>query len=87
MSNRDGTLANLIRRPWQKAETIALVHEVTKNELGAAVPPCGRFGANAASYRLSFLTEPYSEKNAQPPVPTAPPLVRQDWQIYDVPLL
>jgi len=28
----------------------------TKNELGAAVPPCGRFGANAAWYRLSLLT-------------------------------
>jgi len=32
------------------------VHDITKNELGAAVPPCGRFGANAAWYRLSLLT-------------------------------
>ncbi len=32
------------------------MHDVTKNELGAAVPPCGRFGANAAWYRLSLLT-------------------------------
>jgi hypothetical protein len=32
------------------------VHDVTKNDLGAAVPPCGRFGANAAWYRLSLLT-------------------------------
>jgi hypothetical protein len=32
------------------------VHDVTKNELGAAIPPCGRFGANAAWYRLSLLT-------------------------------
>ena len=30
---------------------------MTKNELGAAVPPCGRFGANAAWYRLSLLTD------------------------------
>jgi len=41
---------------WQKAGTIELVHDITKNELGAAVPPCGRFGANAAWYRLSLLT-------------------------------
>jgi hypothetical protein len=46
----------LIRWHWQKAGTIEHVHEVTKNELGAAVPPCGRFGANAAWYRLSLLT-------------------------------
>ncbi len=32
------------------------VHDVTKNELGAAVPPSGRFGANAAWYRISLLT-------------------------------
>jgi hypothetical protein len=46
----------LIRWHWQKAGTIELVHDVTKNELGAAGPPCGRFGANAAWYRLSLLT-------------------------------
>lgn len=46
----------LLRWHWQKAGTIELVHAVTKNELGAAVPPCGRFGANAAWYRLSLLT-------------------------------
>jgi hypothetical protein len=46
----------LIRWHWQKAGTIELVHDVTKNELAAAVPPCGRFGANAAWYRLSLLT-------------------------------
>jgi len=40
---------------WAKAGTIEHVHDVTKNELGAAVPPCGRFGANAAWYRLSLL--------------------------------
>jgi hypothetical protein len=48
--------AALLRWHWQKAGTIELVHAVTKNELGAAVPPCGRFGANAAWYRLSLLT-------------------------------
>ena len=48
--------AALLRWHWQKAGTIELVHAITKNELGAAVPPCGRFGANAAWYRLSLLT-------------------------------
>jgi hypothetical protein len=48
--------AGLLRWHWQKAGTIELVHDITKNELGAAVPPCGRFGANATWYRLSLLT-------------------------------
>jgi hypothetical protein len=56
VTNRKGALAELVRWHWQKAGTIELVHDVTKNELGAAVPPCGRFGANAAWYRLSLLT-------------------------------
>jgi hypothetical protein len=56
VTNRRGALAELVRWHWQKAGTIELVHDVTKNELGAAVPPCGRFGANAAWYRLSLLT-------------------------------
>lgn len=46
----------LIRWHWEKAGTIEHLHDVTKNELGAGVPPCGRFGANAAWYRLSLLT-------------------------------
>jgi hypothetical protein len=48
--------AELIRWHWEKAGTIEHVHDVTKNELGAGVPPCGRFGANAAWYRHSLLT-------------------------------
>ncbi len=57
VSNRwDLPPAALLRWHWQKAGTIELVHAITKNELGAAVPPCGRFGANAAWYRLSLLT-------------------------------
>jgi hypothetical protein len=57
VSNRwDVPVAALVRWHWQKAGTIELVHDITKNELGAAVPPCGRFGANAAWYRLSLLT-------------------------------
>jgi len=57
VSNRwDLEAPALVRWHWQKAGTIELVHDITKNELGAAVPPCGRFGANAAWYRLSLLT-------------------------------
>ena len=55
-TNREGPGAELIRWHYEKAGTIELVHDVTKNELGAAVPPCGRFGANAAWYRLSLIT-------------------------------
>jgi hypothetical protein len=57
VSNRwDLAPAALLRWHWRKAGTIELVHDITKNALGAAVPPCGRFGANAAWYRLSLLT-------------------------------
>jgi hypothetical protein len=55
-NRREPTAAELVRWHWQKAGTIELVHDVTKNEIAAAVPPCGRFGANAAWYRLSLLT-------------------------------
>lgn len=57
VSNRwELEVVDLLRWHWEKAGTIELVHDVTKNELGAAVPPSGRFGANAAWYRLSLLT-------------------------------
>lgn len=55
-TNREGRGSDLIRWHYERAGTIELVHDVTKNELGAAVPPCGRFGANAAWYRLSLIT-------------------------------
>ena len=57
VTNRSNLAAvDLLRWHWKKAGTIEHVHDVTKNELAAAVPPCGRFGANAAWYRLSMLT-------------------------------
>lgn len=55
-NRRDLTAPELLRWHWGKAGTIEHVHDVSKNELAAAVPPCGRFGANAAWYRLSLLT-------------------------------
>jgi hypothetical protein len=46
----------LIHWHRQKAGTIEHVHDVYKNELGAGVFPCGRFGANAGWLRLNSLT-------------------------------
>jgi len=40
----------------EKAGSIEAIHDVLKNELGAGVIPCGRFGANAAWLRLAVLT-------------------------------
>ncbi len=57
VSNRDQLEAPaLLRWHWEKAGTVEHVHDVMKNELGAGVLPCGRFGANAAWYRLAALT-------------------------------
>jgi hypothetical protein len=43
---------------WQRQRRGAIehAHEVLKNELGAGTLPCGRFGANAAWFRLNALT-------------------------------
>ncbi|HEY4809431.1 MAG TPA: IS1380 family transposase [Solirubrobacteraceae bacterium] len=48
--------ADLLTWHWQKAGTIEHVHDVLKNDLGGATPPCGRFGANAAWFRFARLT-------------------------------
>jgi Transposase DDE domain group 1 len=56
VSNRwDLAADKLVDWHRQKAGTIERVFDVAKNELGAAVPPCGRFGANAAWLRLSMM--------------------------------
>lgn len=39
-----------------KAGTVEIVHDIVKNDLGGSVMPCGRFGANAAWFRLNVLT-------------------------------
>jgi hypothetical protein len=51
---RDG--GALLRWHREKCGTVEKVHDVLKNELGAGVMPCGRFGANAAWFRLNVLT-------------------------------
>ncbi|MGO9097051.1 MAG: transposase [Bryobacteraceae bacterium] len=51
--------------PWhrQKAGPIEAAHDAIKNQLAGGAMPCGRFGSNAARFRLAALT--YN-------VPTAP---------------
>lgn len=56
VTNHTGSGEEVIHWHREKAGTVELVHDVTKNELGAGVLPCGRFGANAAWYRLSLMT-------------------------------
>ncbi len=56
VTNRDLPLVELVRWYWGKGGTIEHVHDVVKNELGGGVLPCGRFGANAAWFRLCVLT-------------------------------
>jgi hypothetical protein len=48
--------AALVRWHWEKAGTIEHTHDITKNDLAGGNPPSGRFGANAAWYRLTLLT-------------------------------
>lgn len=54
-TNRPGPAADVLKWYWEKAGTIEHVHDVVKNDLGAGVLPCGRFGANAAWFRLATL--------------------------------
>jgi len=57
VSNRhDLDAAQLVRWHREKAGTIEHVHRVMKDELGAGVLPSGRFGANAAWFRINALT-------------------------------
>jgi hypothetical protein len=56
LSNREGVAETLVRWHWDKAGTIEHVHDVVKNELGGGTLPCGRFGANAAYFRIALIT-------------------------------
>jgi hypothetical protein len=58
VSNRGQEVSpsDLVRWHWGKAGTIEFVHDVSKNDLAASLPPSGKFGANAAWYRLTLLT-------------------------------
>lgn len=56
VTNREGDGLTLIRWHREKAGTVEHVHHVLKNELAAAALPSGKFGANAAWFRLNVLT-------------------------------
>lgn len=55
-NRRELEAAALLHWHWEKAGTIEHVHRVMKDELGAGVMPSGRFGANAAWFRINALT-------------------------------
>lgn len=54
-NRREPTPAELIQWHRGKAGTIEHVHRVMKDELGAGVMPCQKFGANAAWFRINAI--------------------------------
>jgi len=56
VTNRTGDGLTLLRWHRAKAGTVEHTHHVLKNELAAAALPSGKFGANAAWFRLNVLT-------------------------------
>ena len=46
----------LLKWHREKAGSIEAVHDVLKNEVAGGVLPCGRYGANAAWFRLAVIT-------------------------------
>jgi hypothetical protein len=56
VTNMSGDAADLLRWHREKQGTVEHGHGVMKNDLGGGVLPCGRFGANAAWWRLNVLT-------------------------------
>jgi hypothetical protein len=56
VTNRAGAGLALLQWHRAKAGTIEHVHHVLKSELAAAALPSGKFGANAAWFRLNTLT-------------------------------
>ena len=67
VSHRAGVDAGaLVRWHREKAGTIEHVHRVMKDELGAGVMPGGRFGVNAAWFRINALTFNVLKRRALP---------------------
>ena len=54
-NRRELGAAELVRWYWKKAGSIEQVHDVMKNGLAAGVLPSGRYGANAAWYRINAI--------------------------------
>jgi hypothetical protein len=55
VTNMDWNGGLLLRWHREKQGTVEYGHGVTKNDLGGGVLPCGRFGANAAWWRINLL--------------------------------
>jgi hypothetical protein len=56
VTNRTEDGLTILQWHRQKAGTVEHTHHVLKNELAAAALPSGKFGANAAWFRLNVLT-------------------------------
>jgi hypothetical protein len=56
VTNRPDAGLAILQWHRQKAGTVEHTHHVLKNELAAAALPSGKFGANAAWFRLNVLT-------------------------------
>jgi hypothetical protein len=56
VTNREGDGLGLLRWHREKAGTVEHTHHVLKNELAAGALPSGKFGANAAWFRMNVLT-------------------------------
>ncbi len=56
VTNREGDGLSLLQWHREKAGTVEHTHHVLKSELAAAALPSGKFGANAAWFRLNVLT-------------------------------
>ena len=61
VSNMAWEGARLLRWQREKQGTVEHAHGVLKNEWGGGTLPCGRFGANAAYWRLAGLVHVLSE--------------------------
>jgi hypothetical protein len=55
VTNMDWNGGLLLRWHREKQGTVEYGHGVTKNDLGGSVLPCGRFGSNAAWWRVNLL--------------------------------
>ena len=56
VTNRSEAGLTILQWHRQKAGTVEHTHHVLKTELAAAALPSGKFGANAAWFRLDVLT-------------------------------
>jgi hypothetical protein len=56
VTNMDWDGGRLLRWHREKQGTVEHAHGVIKNELAGGVMPCGRFGSNAAWWRINVLT-------------------------------